>query len=93
LKRSFQRSDFRLKYHQNPKYLRNGAKKKRVEEKEKLQESLQVKGKLTIKEEKDTSTSNILFDVIPFSPPLSYHFKNPFQNHCESFLNSFWTIL
>jgi hypothetical protein len=22
-----------------------------------------------------------LFDVIPFSPPPSYHFKNPFQNH------------
>jgi hypothetical protein len=21
------------------------------------------------------------FYVIPFSPPLSYHFKNPFQNH------------
>jgi hypothetical protein len=29
----------------------------------------------------NTSTSKILFDVIPFSPPPSYHFKNPFQNH------------
>jgi hypothetical protein len=31
----------------NPKYSRDGAKKKREEEKEKLQESLQIKGKLT----------------------------------------------
>jgi hypothetical protein len=44
-------------------------------------------------DEENTSTSKILFDVIPFSPPPSYHFKNPFQNYWESFLNSFWTIL
>jgi hypothetical protein len=42
---------------------------------------------------KNTSTSKILFDVIPFSPPPSYHFKNPFQNYWEIFLNSLWTIL
>jgi hypothetical protein len=69
---------------------RDGAKK---EEREKLQKSLQIKGKLTFWEEKDTSTSKILFDVIPFSPPPSNHFKNPFQNHWENFLNSFWTII
>jgi hypothetical protein len=49
--------------------------------KEKLQESLQIKGKVNIFEEKNTSTSKILFDVIPFSTHPSYHFKNPFQNH------------
>jgi hypothetical protein len=52
---------------------------KKEEEKEKLQETLQIKGKLIFWEEKDTLTSKILFDVIPFSPPPSYHFKNPFQ--------------
>jgi hypothetical protein len=71
-----------------PKSSADRAKKNREEEKEKLQESLQIKGKLTFWEEKDTSTSKILFDVIPFSPPPSYHFKNPFQNHWESFLSS-----
>jgi cell shape-determining protein MreC len=41
---------------------------KKEEEKEKLQESLQIKGKLIFWEEENTSTSKILFDVIPFSP-------------------------
>jgi hypothetical protein len=31
--------------------------------------------------EKHFNFKNILFDVIAFSPPPSYHFKNPFQNH------------
>jgi hypothetical protein len=53
---------------------RKKGKKEKEEEKEKLQESLQIK-------EKNTSTSKIIFDVILFSPPSSYHFKNPFQNH------------
>jgi hypothetical protein len=39
------------------------------------------KGKSIFGEEKNTSTSKILFDVIPFSPPPSYHFKKTFQNH------------
>jgi hypothetical protein len=65
----------------------------REKEKEKLQKSLQIKGKLTFWEEKYASTSKILFNVIPFSPPPSYHLKNPFQNHLENFLSSFWTIL
>jgi hypothetical protein len=60
--------------------------RKGEEEKEKLQVSLQIKGKLTFGEEKDTITSKILFDVNPFSPPPSYHFRNPFQNHWERFL-------
>jgi hypothetical protein len=47
--------------------LKNRRKRKR--KKEKLQKSLQIEGKLTFREEKDTSTSKILFDVISFSPP------------------------
>jgi hypothetical protein len=62
-----------------PKSSRDGPKKE--EEKVKIQKPLQIKGKLTFLEEKGTSTSKILFDVIPFSPSPSYHFKNPFQNH------------
>jgi type III secretory pathway component EscU len=47
LKRSFGISDFLLKYHQNPQVLKRQSKeKKREEEKEKLQESPQIKGKL-----------------------------------------------
>jgi hypothetical protein len=53
----------------------------RAEKKEKVQKSLQIKEKLTFSDEKDTSTSKILFDVILFSPSPSYNFKNPFQNH------------
>jgi hypothetical protein len=58
-------------------------------EKEKLQDSLQIKGEVNKLRGENTSTSKILFDVIPFSPPPSHHLKNPFQNHCESFFNSF----
>jgi hypothetical protein len=46
-----------------PKFSRGGAKKRK-----KLQNSLQIKGKLTYWEEKDLSTPKIYFDVIPFSP-------------------------
>jgi hypothetical protein len=53
-------------------------KEKEREKKENLQKSLQIKGKPTFREEKDTSTTKILFDVISFSPPPSHHFKNPF---------------
>jgi hypothetical protein len=55
---------------------------KREKEKEKLQETLQIKWEVNISRgEKYTSTSKSAFDAIPFSPPPSYHFKNPFQNH------------
>jgi hypothetical protein len=43
-------------------------KKEKEEEKEKLLESLQIKGKSIFWEEKNTSTSQILFDVIHFLP-------------------------
>jgi hypothetical protein len=62
-----------------PESSRDGAHIKKG--KEKLQASLQIKGEVNILREKNTSTSKIIFDVIPFSPPPSYHFKNPFQNH------------
>jgi hypothetical protein len=40
------------------------------------------KGEVNIlRGEKHFNFKNILFDMIPFSPPPSYHFKNPFQNH------------
>jgi hypothetical protein len=68
-------------------------KEKREEEIEKLQEPLQIQEKSIFWEEKNTSTKKIIFDMIPFSPPPSYHYKSPFQNHWESFLNSFWTII
>jgi hypothetical protein len=38
------------------------------------------RGSQYFKREKNTSTSKILFDVIPFSPPPSYHLKTHFQN-------------
>jgi hypothetical protein len=75
-----------------PKSSRDGAEKKR-KKKEKLQMSLQIKGKLTFWEEKDTSNSKILFGVISYSTPPSYHFKNPFQNHWKKILYSFCTII
>jgi hypothetical protein len=60
------------------------------EEKEKLQEPLQIKGKLTFWEEKDASISKIIFDVTPFSPPPSYHFKKHFSKIMEKvFLTHF----
>jgi hypothetical protein len=34
-----------------------------------------------LRREKHFNFKNILFDVILFSPPPSYHFKNPFQNY------------
>jgi hypothetical protein len=60
------------------KHKKRGRKKK---EKEKLQESLQVKGEVNILRGENILTLKILFDVIPFSPPPSYHFRNPFQNY------------
>jgi hypothetical protein len=58
--------------------LKKREREKEKKEREKIQKSLQIKGKLTFWEKKDTSTSKFLFDVISFSPPPSYHFKNPF---------------
>jgi hypothetical protein len=81
------------------KYWKKEKKKKRKnkekgkeEEKEKLQESLQIKGKSIFWEEKNTSTSKILFDVILFSPLPSYHFKNLSKIIEKVFLTLFWTI-
>jgi hypothetical protein len=55
------------------------------EKKERKRKALIVsinKGEVNILiREKHFNFKNTLFDVIPFSPPPSYHFKNPFQNH------------
>jgi hypothetical protein len=75
---------------QETEHKKRGRKKK---EKEKLQESIQIKGEVNILRGEKHFNFKILFDVIAFSSPPSYHFKNPFQNHWKSFLNSFWTIL
>jgi hypothetical protein len=48
--------------------------------KEKLQESLQIKGEANILRGEKDFNFKFFFDVIPFSPCPSYHFKNPFQN-------------
>jgi hypothetical protein len=55
------------------------------EKKERKRKALIVsinKGEVNILiREKHFNFKNTFFDVIPFSPPPSYHFKNPFQNH------------
>jgi hypothetical protein len=48
---------------------------KKENKKEKLQESLQIKGEVNILREENTSTTKILFDVIPFRNTLCY--ENP----------------
>jgi hypothetical protein len=61
---------------------RDGAYQKKEERrKKKVQESLQIKEEVNISRGENTSTSKIFFDVILFSPPPSYYFKNPFQNY------------
>jgi hypothetical protein len=75
LKRGFWRSDFLLKYHQNPQVLKTWSIEKRAEkeeEKEKLQESLQIKGKSIFWEEKNTSTSKIYFLMWFYFLPLHH---------------------
>jgi hypothetical protein len=83
-----------------PKSLRDRAERKSIEkgkkkekekeeDKEKLQDTLQIKGKSIFWEEKNTSTSKILFNVIPFSPPPSYHFKKLFKIIEKVFLTLF----
>jgi hypothetical protein len=69
-----------------PKSSRDGAYKKRKKgkrgRKRKAPRVSSNKGKVNIlRGEKYFNFKNILFDVIPFSPPPPYHFKNPFQNH------------
>jgi hypothetical protein len=62
------------------KYWKEKKRKEKEEEREKLQESLQIKGEVNIlRGEKHFNFKNLLLTW--FSPPSSYHFKNPFQNH------------
>jgi hypothetical protein len=80
-------------YHQNLQVLKEmehwKKERKSIEKKEKgkwkaSRVSANKKGKSIFWEEKNISTS-ILFYVSPFSPPPSYHFQNPFQNHLIKF--------
>jgi hypothetical protein len=48
-------------------------------EREKLQESLQIKGEVNIWREGKHFIFENPFYMIPFSPPPSYHFENLFQ--------------
>jgi hypothetical protein len=48
-------------------------------EREKLQESLQIKGEVNILREEKYFNFENSFYMIPFSPPPSYYFKNLFQ--------------
>jgi hypothetical protein len=85
---------FLLKYHQNsssPQETEHKREREKIIEKEeerKKEEEKKTprvssnKGEVNIlRGEKHFNFKNILFDVIPFSPPPSYHFKNSFQNH------------
>jgi hypothetical protein len=69
-----------------PKSLRDGAKKKREKKKKRGREkkaprvSLNKRDVDILRGEKHFNLK-ILFNMIPFSPPPSYHFKNSFQNH------------
>jgi hypothetical protein len=58
-------------------------KKEKEEENEKLQESVQIKGKSILSEEKNTSTSKIFFDVI-FSSFI-IPFQKPFPKSLRKF--------
>jgi hypothetical protein len=62
-----------------PKSQRDGEKKRGRERKTPRVSS--NKGEVNILRGENTSTSKILFDLIPFSPPPSYYLKNSFQNH------------
>jgi hypothetical protein len=69
-----------------PESSRDGAYKKKREGKRKAPKvSSNKRGSQYFERRKNTSTSKILFDVIPFSPPPSYHFKNPFPKSLRKF--------
>jgi hypothetical protein len=70
---------------------RKGEKERKRERKRKAPRVSSNKGEVNIlRGEKYFNFKNLL--LMWFSPPSSYHFRNPFQNHWESFLSSFWTI-
>jgi hypothetical protein len=84
---------FLLKYHQNTQETacRKKEKKERIciEKKRKKKRKKKKSSKSLFKERgsqysktrKTLQHQNLLFDVISFSPPPSYHIKDPFQNH------------
>jgi hypothetical protein len=96
---------FSSRLSQNPKSSKRRSKEKRERKKllkERERKSIEKKrkekrsfkspcknGKSIFWEEKNISTSKSFY-VSPFSPPPSYHFQNPFQNHLRKFHSSFW---
>jgi hypothetical protein len=83
---------FLLEYHQNPQETEHRKKEERkhIEKREKEKKRKKKKSSKSLfisrgsqysKMRKTLQLQNLLFDVIPFSSPPSYHFKNPFQNH------------
>jgi hypothetical protein len=58
---------------------RERGRKSTKKEREKLQESLRIKGKVNILRVGKHFNFENSFYMIPFSPPPSYHFKNLFQ--------------
>jgi hypothetical protein len=54
---------------------------KKREGKRKAPTFLQIKGEVNISRGEKHFNFKNPFYVIPYSPPPSYHFKNPFQNH------------
>jgi hypothetical protein len=106
--KEFSKAVFLLKYHQNPRVLKETKhrkkereilkrerkrKKKEKKEKEKLHGSLQIKRGSQYFERRKIFQLQNPFCMRPFSSPPSYHFKNPFQNHLRKFCSSFWTII
>jgi hypothetical protein len=85
------RSDF-LKYHQNPQVLKRQSKEKKGRERKAPRVSSNKWQVNILRGEKHFNFKNPFWCDFIFPLP-SYHFKNPFQNYWESFLNSFSTIL
>jgi hypothetical protein len=68
-------------------------KRKEKENKRKASKVSPNKGEVNILRGERHFNFKIPFQCDPISPPPSYHFENPFQNHWENFLNSSRTIL
>jgi hypothetical protein len=68
-------------------------KREKKKEKEKLQESLEIKRESQYFERRKTMQLQNPFCMSSFSSPPSYHFRNPFQNHLRKICSTFWTIL
>jgi hypothetical protein len=100
LKRSFWRNDFsplisskpsspQETEHREKERERKSKKRYWKKEREKLQESLQIKGEVNILRGGKHFNFENPFYMIPFSPPPSYHFENLFQTIEKVFITLF----